>query len=96
MKGDNMTKAELIMEIAEKAGFTKSQAEAALDATFETITELMIKQEKILISGFGGFSTKVRAERKGRNPATGKEMTIPESVVVTFKPAAQLKKTINQ
>ena len=90
-----MTKAELIAMIAEKAGLTKVQAENAFGATFETIAELMKKQEKVMIAGFGGFSTKVRAERKGRNPATGKEMTIPKAIVANFKAAIQLKETIN-
>ncbi len=90
-----MTKAEIIASIAEKSGLTKSQAESAFSATFETITELMVKQEKVMIPGFGGFSTKIRAERKGRNPSTGKEMMIPKAVVASFKPATQLKETIN-
>jgi DNA-binding protein HU-beta len=90
-----MTKAELIAMIAEKAGLTKVQAESAFSATFETITELMKKQEKVMIAGFGGFSTKVRAERKGRNPSSGKEIIIPQAIVASFKPATQLKETIN-
>jgi DNA-binding protein HU-beta len=90
-----MTKAELIAAIAEKTGLTKAQAENALSATFETITESLAKQEKIMIPGFGGFSSKVRAERKGRNPSTGKEIIIPKAVVASFKAAIQLKETIN-
>ena len=64
--------------------------------TFDTITEELVKQEKIMIPGFGGFSSKVRSERKGRNPSTGKEMVIPKAIVASFKPAAQLKESINQ
>lgn len=90
-----MTKAEMIAIIAEKTGLTKAQAESAFSATFETITELMAKQEKVMIPGFGGFSSKIRAERKGRNPATGKEIIIPKAIVASFKPATQLKETIN-
>ena len=85
----------MIVIIAEKTGLTKSQAESAFSATFEAITELMAKQEKVMIPGFGGFSTKIRAERKGRNPSSGKEMIIPKAIVANFKPAAQLKETIN-
>lgn len=91
-----MNKAELIALIADKSGITKSQAELALKATFETITEELVKQEKVMIQGFGGFSTKVRPERKGRNPATGKEILIPKAIVANFKPALQLKESINQ
>lgn len=90
-----MTKAELIAAIAEKADITKAQAETAFNATFEVISAQLAKQEKVMVPGFGGFSTKVRAERKGRNPSTGKEITIPKAVVAGFKPATQLKESIN-
>ena len=49
-----------------------------------------------MVPGFGTFSTKVREERTGRNPSTGKEMTIPRSVVANFKPAPQLKEKLNK
>jgi DNA-binding protein HU-beta len=91
-----MTKSEMIAEIAEKTGLSKTDAEKALVATFEIITEKLSKQEKILVPDFGGFSSKVRAERKGRNPATGEEIIIPQTVVASFKPATQLKETINK
>lgn len=91
-----MTKAEMIAAIAEKTGLSKTDAEKALVATFEVITEKLVKQEKILVPGFGGFSSKIRAARKGRNPATGKEITIAQTVVASFKPAIQLKETINK
>jgi len=90
-----MTKSELIALIAEKTGLSKADAEKAFSATFEVITENMAKQEKVAIPGFGGFSTKKRKARKGRNPATGQEITIPEAMVAIFKPAIQLKETIN-
>jgi DNA-binding protein HU-beta len=90
-----MNKAELIAAIAEKAGITKSDAEAAFSATFDVITEALVKQEKVAIPGFGGFSTKVREERKGRNPSTGKDIIIPKAIVASFKVAAQLKDSIN-
>ena len=89
-----MTKAELIAAISEKAGLTKAQAESAFSATFEIITDVM-KSEKVMVPGFGGFSVKVREARKGRNPATGVEMIIPKANVVNFKPATQLKEIVN-
>lgn len=89
-----MTKAELIAAISEKSGLSKSQTESAFSATFEVITEGM-KKDKVMVPGFGGFSTKVREARKGRNPSTGVEMTIPKAIVVNFKPASQLKETVN-
>jgi DNA-binding protein HU-beta len=89
-----MTKAELIAAIAEQAELTKTQAESAFSAIFATITKCM-KEGKVMIPGFGGFSTKVRAERKGRNPSSGKEIIIPKAIVASFKPATQLKEAIN-
>lgn len=91
-----MTKAELIAILSEKTGLSKAQAESAFNMTFETITDLMTKEGKVMIPGFGSFSTKVRAERKGRNPSTGQEILIPKAVVASFKPASQLKETINE
>jgi len=90
-----MTKAELIAMIAEKTGLTKTQTESVFSATFATITELMTKQTDVMVPGFGKFITKIRAERKGRNPSTGKEITIPKATVASFKPASQLKEIIN-
>jgi DNA-binding protein HU-beta len=90
-----MNKADLIAAIAEKAGITKADAEVAFSATFDVITEALMKQNKVAIPGFGGFSTKVREERKGRNPSTGKDIIIPKAIVASFKVAAQLKDSIN-
>ena len=90
-----MSKAEFIIAMAEKSGLTKAQAESALSATFATITDLLVNQEKVVIQGFGTFNVKVRPERKGRNPATGQEMTIKQTTVVSFKPAISLKVTLN-
>lgn len=91
-----MNKAEFIAALAEKAGITKSEADSIFAATFDLITSELAKQEKVVIPGFGNFTTKVRAERKGRNQSTGQEMTIPEAVVAHFKPATQLKDLINK
>lgn len=90
-----MNKAELIAAIAEKAGITKEQAQVAFAATFDTIADAMAKQDKVAVPGFGSFQGKVRAERKGRNPSTGKEIIIPQAIVANFKPATQLKELMN-
>lgn len=91
-----MSKADLIAEVSEKSGLTKAQAESAFNAVFETITGRLASQEKVMIPGFGVFSTKVREERKGRNPSSGQEILIPRTIVANFKPATQLKETINE
>lgn len=91
-----MNKVELIGAISAKTGIKKNDVEAIFSATFEIISESLAKQEKVAIPGFGNFSTKVREERKGRNPATGKELIIPKAIVANFKVASQLKDSINQ
>jgi DNA-binding protein HU-beta len=90
-----MNKKELISAIAEKANLTMKQAEMALSAAFDTIQAVMMEQGSVAISGFGNFTTKVREERKGRNPSTGKEMMIPRAILPVFKAGSQLKESVN-
>lgn len=90
-----MNKKELIAAIAEQANLTLSQMDEAFKATFSTIQKVMAEQGSVAIPGFGSFGTKVRAERKGRNPSTGKELLIPKAIVPVFKAATQLKETVN-
>ncbi len=88
-----MNKADFIAAIAEKAGTTKT--EVIFSATFDTIIEALVKQEKIAIPRFGSFAIKVREERKGRNPSSGKEITIPKAVVIHFKASEHIKEMLN-
>ena len=91
-----MTKAEFIAAIAEKTSISKNDVELVYSAIFSTLTEVLAKQDKIAIPKFGNFATKIRAERKGRNPSSGQEMIIPRAVVANFKPATQLKDALNK
>ena len=91
-----MTKADFINHLATKLNMTKTEADNVFVTVFETLTEVLTDQDKMMVPGFGTFSTKVREERTGRNPSTGKEMTIPRSVVANFKPAPQLKEKLNK
>lgn len=91
-----MTKAELIAAIAEKADRPNADVDLIFSATFETITDVLSKQDKVTIPRFGSFATKVREERKGRNPSTGLEIVIPKTIVANFKPATQLKERVNK
>lgn len=90
-----MTKQELIAAVAENAGIKKVEAEKAVAATFETITHALEKQEKVQLVGFGTFEVKDRAARKGRNPKTGEEITIPASKNPSFKAGKALKDAVN-
>ena len=85
-----MNKAELISAIAEKTGFTKVQAKSALEAIMGATTDALKAGDKVSLVGFGTFATTKRAARKGRNPHTGKEMTIKAKNVVKFKAGSEL------
>jgi DNA-binding protein HU-beta len=89
-------KAELIDVVAEATESSKAAAGAALDAVIDAISQALKQGEEVRLVGFGTFSVKERAAGKGRNPATGEEITIPASKSVRFKPGAQLKTLVNK
>ena len=80
-----MNKAELISAVAERTGLSRKDSEQAVNAAFEAITASLAAGEKVSLVGFGSFEVKERAERVGRNPQSGEEMTIPASRVASFK-----------
>ena len=89
-----MNKTELIAAVAEKAGLTKKDAERALNATFEAITESLVKGDKVSVSGFGIFEVKNREARVGRNPRTKETIEIPATRLPGFKASKTLKDTV--
>jgi len=90
-----MTKAEFVKTLKEKAGLaTLAQAEAAFESLFGIIGATIKNGETVSISGFGSFTVIQRKARKGRNPRTGKEMMIPASKTVKFRPGKSLKENI--
>jgi len=86
-----MTKSELVAAIAEKAGIRKKDAEAALNAFIDVVTEALSKGDKIEIRGFGTFLMKERAPRVARNPRTGEKVEVPAKLSPAFKPGKDLK-----
>ena len=80
-----MNKATLIAKMAEKSELSKKQAEAALNAFIETITEALKAGDKVQMMGFGTFEVKERAARIGRNPTTRETIEIPAKKTPTFK-----------
>ncbi len=90
-----MNKTELVAAMAEKAQLSKKDAEAALKALTEVVTEELKKGEKIQLVGFGTFEVSERAAREGRNPSTGATMTIAASKAPKFKAGKALKDAIN-
>ena len=89
-----MNKAELTAAIVKKTGFTKKDAEKAIAAVTDVITETMAAGEKVQIVGFGGFEVRSGPARVARNPRTGEPMTYPACKVPVFKPGKALKDAI--
>lgn len=85
-----MNKTELINAVAEKANLSKVQAKAALDATLNTITEALLKEDKVALIGFGTFSVAEKPARTGINPRTKEKIEIPARKAVKFKAGADL------
>lgn len=90
-----MNKKMLIDVVSEKLGTTKKDAGAALDAIVEAIIEAVAEGQEVSISGFGKFGVSERAEREGRNPATGESIVIAASKSPKFKAATAFKTAVN-
>lgn len=89
-----MNKTQLINNISEKSGLSKKDVEAVLNGFLGEVTEALAAGEKVQLIGFGTFETRKRAGRIGRNPQTGKEIQIPESIVPAFKAGNKLKEAV--
>ena len=89
-----MNKTELIAEVANKAVLSRKDAEKALGAVVETITEAVVKGDKVQLVGFGSFETKQREARTGRNPKTKETIEIPATRVPVFKAGKALKDAV--
>jgi len=90
-----MNKTELINAIASKSGLNKKNSEAALNALVGSVEEALKAGDKVVLVGFGTFEVRQRAARKGRNPQTKQEITIPASKAPVFKAGKGLKDIIN-
>jgi DNA-binding protein HU-beta len=91
-----MNKSDLINSIASKSGLNKKNSEAALNALIASVEDTLKSGEKVTLVGFGTFEVRKRAARKGRNPQTKQEITIPESKAPVFKAGKGLKDTVNK
>jgi DNA-binding protein HU-beta len=89
-----MTKIELVTEIANEVGITKSQAEKAVDGFVSAVSDALASGDKITLVGFGTFSVGERSQREGRNPRTGEKLTIPASKAVKFKAGKTLSEMV--
>ncbi|AEJ38420.1 histone family protein DNA-binding protein [Sulfobacillus acidophilus TPY] len=89
-----LNKAELISEVAERAGMTKKDAERAVNAVVESIEAALTKGDRVSLVGFGTFEVRERAARVGRNPRTGATLEISSSRVPAFKAGKALKESV--
>jgi len=90
-----VTKADLVNAMAEKAGLNKTDAEGALKAFTEVVTEALKAGDKVAMVGFGTFSVGDRAARTGQNPQTGEKIQIAAARVPKFKAGKALKDAVN-
>ena len=90
-----MNKTELVAAMADAAGLSKKDAEKALKAFTDVVAEELKKDGKVQLVGFGTFEVSKRAAREGRNPQTGKTMSIPASKAPKFKAGKALKDMLN-
>lgn len=89
-----MTKTELIATVAEKAGLSKKDADKATNAVIDSIVEALASDDKVQLVGFGTFEVHHRPARKGRNPRTKEEISIPESNYPVFKAGKSFKDSV--
>ena len=90
-----MNKGDLVSKIAESAGITKGQAEDALNAVLDGITDALKNDDTVTLIGFGSFSVSHRAARTGRNPQTGATIQIAAKNLAKFKAGKKLTEALN-
>ena len=89
-----MNKSELISAVAEKAALSKKDADAAVSAVLDVISDTLAQGEEVRLVGFGSFEVKHRKERMGLNPRTKTAVPIPATKVPAFKPGKALKDAV--
>ena len=90
-----LTKAQIIEAISIKNGLSKKQSTETVETLLGVMKSTLASGEDVLISGFGKFCVKQKKERKGRNPATGEDLTLAPRKVVTFKGSGKLRERIS-
>jgi len=90
-RGDLMTKADIVEDIAQKTGLTKKEVGETVDLFLEQVSDLLSQGRHLEIRGFGTFKVKERKERMARNPRTGDAVPVPSRRVPIFKVSKMLK-----
>lgn len=91
-----LTKTGIISTISKLSGIDRKLSEQSFEKIIEIIKSTLESGEDLMVSGFGKFCVNQKGKRKGRNPATGEEMILPDRKVVTFKSSGLLKERINK
>ncbi|PYV02936.1 MAG: integration host factor subunit beta [Acidobacteria bacterium] len=86
-----MIKLDIITEVVNRTGLTKTKAEVAVETVFESMKRALAGGDRIELRGFGVFNVKPRKTGIGRNPRTGEEVSIPPGKAVRFKPGKELQ-----
>jgi DNA-binding protein HU-beta len=89
-----MTKADLVAIVARASGGSKVSSERAINTFLSSVRDALHRRERVTLSGFGTFVVARRAARNGRNPRTGREITIPSARVPKFRPSRVLKASL--
>jgi integration host factor subunit alpha len=90
-----LAKDSLIQSLHIQCGFSKPKSRILIDTTFELMKKVLESRDDVLISGFRKFSARKKPARKGRNPATGEDLTLDAKTVVTFRSSPVLKEKVN-
>ncbi len=90
-----VSKADIVQAVMDKTEFTKRHSAELVETVLEIMKRAMAAGEDVMISGFGKFSVKDKRERRGRNPATGEDMTLRARRVVAFRCSGKLREKIN-
>ena len=94
-KSDTLSKAYIIDAVAETNGYTRNKSFEIVEILLKLIKAALESGDDVMISGFGRFCVKEKAKRRGRNPATGKDLILAPRKVVTFKWSGKLKEKLN-
>lgn len=86
-----MIKLDIIHEVVNRTGLTKTKAEIAVETVFSSMKKALAREDRIELRGFGVFNVKPRKTGIGRNPRTGAQVTIPPGKAVRFKPGKELQ-----
>jgi integration host factor subunit alpha len=91
-----MVKIDIVDKICEKVGFSNKEVSKIVETVFDIIKEILQREDKILVSGFGNFVIRNKRARRGRNPQTGGDVEITPKRILRFKPSPVLKVSLNR